>query len=98
MWNKEQHKAKMKPFVDKLVSYFQNKGINFSPTDGEMENVVFASKDKEVKISHHSFYRYSGIACIYKDGKEKNTTEAIEVTDEMFMNNFMKPIVELRFQ
>jgi hypothetical protein len=33
-----------------------------------------------------------------KDGKEKNTTEAVEVTDEMFMNNFMKPIIELRFQ
>lgn len=88
----------MKPFVDKLVSHFQSKGINFCPTDGKMENVVFSSKDKVVRISHHSFYRYSGIACIYRDGNEKNTIEAIDVTDEMFMNNFMKPIVELMFK
>jgi len=98
MWNKETHKAKMKPHVDRLVSYFKNKGIEFSPTDGNLENVVFTSKDNEVKISHHSFYRYSGIVCVYKENKEKNIVETVEVTDGMFMDNFMKPIIELIFQ
>lgn len=95
-FNKEVYKAKMKPAVDKLVSHFKNKGINFNPEDGEYENIIFTSKDKKVKISHHSFYRYSGIACIYKE-KGENQIEAIVVTDEMFLNNFMKPIIELHF-
>lgn len=97
MWDKEKHKAKMKSSVDNLISHFKGKGITFSPTDGKFENVVFTLKNKEIKISHHSFYRYSGIACVYKDGKEKNTTESVEVTDDMFMDKFMKPVIELRF-
>lgn len=94
MFNKEEHIARMKPAVDKLVSYFQKKGVSFSPNDSEsLNNVVFTSDKKSIKISHHSFYRYSGIACICKD-KGENQSEAIEVTNEMFINNFMKPIIE----
>lgn len=87
------HQTKMQQAVDKLVSHFKSKGVDFSPTDGEVENVVFTSKDKVVKISHHSFYRYSGIAFVYKE-KNENEIETIPVTDEMFLNNFMKPIIE----
>ena len=93
-FNKEEHQRAMKPAVDKLASHFKSKGVEFSPTDGDFENVVFSSKDKTTKISHHSFYRYSGIACVYKE-KGENQIEAIEVTDEMFLNNFMKPIIEM---
>ncbi len=93
MWNPESHQAKQKKSVDRLVSYFKNKGVDFSPTDGEFNNVVFTSKDKEVKMSHHSFYRYSGIACAYKD-KGENKVEAVEITDEMFLNNYIKPTIE----
>jgi hypothetical protein len=99
MFDKKAHIAKMAPSVNKLVNHFKNKGIEFSPEDPSgLENVIFASKEKVVKISHHSFYRYSGIACVYKEkeGKE-NVFEILEVTDEMFLNNFMKPIVELNF-
>lgn len=96
MFDKKDHIAKMKPFADKLVQHFQKIGISFSDTDGDMENVVFSSNDKVVRISHHSFYRFSGIACIYKE-KEQNQIIAIEVTNEMFMNNFMKPIVDILF-
>lgn len=92
-FNKLEHQKKMKMAVDKFVSYFQHKGVEFSPTDGDFENVIFTSKDKVVKLSHHSFYRYSGIACVYKE-KGLNEIEAIPVTDEMFLNNFMKPILE----
>ena len=98
MWNKEKHKAKMKPYADKLISYLKSKGIAFAPDDGKLDNVILTSKDKTVKISHHSFYRYSGIACTYKEGKEKNTLEAVEVTDDMYMNSFMKKIIEMRFK
>ncbi len=97
IFNKKEYIAKVQPAADKLITHFQNKGITFSSSDGDLENVVFSSKDKEVKISHHSFYRYSGIACVYKERGE-NFIEAIEVTNEMFMNNFMKPIIELHFK
>lgn len=96
MWNKENHKKRMGIVVSSLVSHFASKGINFTPDDG-LENVIFKSKDKEVKISHHSFYRYSGIACVSKEGKEKNTVEHVPVTDEMWMNSYVKPIIELHF-
>ena len=100
MFDKKAHIQRMQAPVAKLVLHFKNKGIEFNPQDPDgLENVIFKSKDKEVKISHHSFYRYSGIACIYKEreGKE-NSFEILEVTDEMFINNFMKPIVDLHFR
>lgn len=92
-WNIDTQKTKMAKSVDKLVAYFKSKGVSYSPTDGELENVTFTSKDKTIKIAHRSFYRYSGIACIYKD-KGENQIETVNVTDEMFMEMFMKPIVE----
>jgi hypothetical protein len=86
----------MQPAVKKLLAYLKSKEIEFTPTDGKFNNVIFTSKDKEIKISHHSFYRFSGIACVYKE-KGDHLIEAIEVTDEMFINNFMTPIIKLHF-
>ena len=97
MWTPESHKLKMKASVDKFISHLKQKGIEFSPSDGDLNNVIFTSPEKVVKISHHSFYRYSGIACIYKEGKHEFSIETIDVTDEMFMNTFMKPIIETHF-
>lgn len=98
-FNKEAHIARMKPCVDKLLTHLKNKGISFSPSDEEgSENVTFTSKEKTIKMSKHSFYRFSGICCVTKDGNGVNTIEYIEVTDEMYMNTFMKPIVEALFK
>ena len=96
-FDKIAHQNKMKPQVDKFVAGFKSKGIDFSPEDGGFENVVFTSPEKVVKVSHHSFYRYSGIACIYKE-KGDNFIEAIDVTDEMYLSIFMKPIIETFFK
>ena len=76
--------------VNKLKEWEEQKRIHEIP----FENVVFMSNDKKAKISHHSFYRYSGITCISKDLGE-NKSEYIDVTDAMFMDMFMKPIVEI---
>lgn len=84
---------KMKPYADKLIAYFKSKDVVFA-NDELNENVSFTSSEKTATISHHSFYRYSGIACVSKDLGE-NKSEYIEVTDEMFMNNFMRPIIEI---
>ncbi len=96
MWNKESHRSMMKPSAGKLISYFATKGVQFSPMDGEFENVVFSKADKVLKISHHSFYKYSGISCIYKEIKE-HMIEPILVTPDMYMEKFMKPIIEAKF-
>lgn len=94
-FNKKKHIEKMKPHADKMLVHLKNKGIDFSPEDVDgFENVTFTSKDKVIKMSKHSFYRFSGIACFYKEGKEKNSSEAFDFTDEMYMNIIIKPIVE----
>ena len=85
-------REKMKPSADKLIAYFNAKGVKFS-NDEKFENVLFTSSDKVVAISHHSFYRYSGIACISKELGD-NRSEYVEVTDAMYMDIFMKPIIE----
>lgn len=87
----------MQPNINKLLAYLKNKNIAFSPTDGEFENVVLSSPEKSIKISHHSFYRYSGIACICID-KGENKSEAIDVTDEMFVNMILKPVIDKLFE
>ena len=95
---KQKHIAKMQPAVNKLMAHLKAKGVTFQETDPSgFENIILGYKDKVIKISHHSFYRYSGIACVYKETealKKANTVETIEVTDEMFMQIFMKPIIE----
>ena len=95
MFNKEVHINNMKKPLEKLVSQLKAKGVSFSHDDPSgLENVVLTFKNKVVKISHHSFYRYTGIACVTKEGKEKNSSEWVEVTDEMWCQIFLKQIIE----
>ena len=62
-FNPEKHIEKMEPSVKKLLAQLKSKGIEFTPQDESgFKNVVFKSSDKTVKISQHSFYRFSGIA------------------------------------
>jgi len=94
MWTESEHIRKVKPFADNMINSLKSNGVEFFDTDDSgFENVVFKHKDKTIKISKHSFYRFSGIAVITKEGKEKNSSECIKVTDEMYMNSYMKPIV-----
>lgn len=95
-WNKETHKEQMKLFVQNLVNSLNKKGIEFKEIDGELENVIFSNGDKILKLAHHCFYRYSGIASIFKEVKGSNNKEfeTIIVTDEMWLNLFIKPIIE----
>lgn len=96
-FDKKAQIARMQPSTCKLIKYLEGEGISFSPTDGKHENIVLTSKDMEVKISHHSFYRYSGISVYCRD-KGENLSETVEVTDEMYVQNIMKPIVQIFFK
>jgi hypothetical protein len=95
-FDKDKHIAKMQPSVTKLVAQLKSKGIEFSPVDESgQENVTFKTSEKTINMSKHSFYRFSGISVITKDnGKDNNQSEVIPVTDEMYMQMFMKPIIE----
>ena len=64
--------------------------------DGEHRNIVLSQKDKKVKISHHSFYGFSRIACQYKEAQDKSF-EIIPITDEMFVNIYLRAIIEALF-
>ncbi len=89
---------KFKGDENKLFAYLEKKGIIVSmDLNVELNNFVFTKKDKELKISFHSFYRYSGICSLYKEGEDKKL-EIIKVTDEMYLENFIKPIIELYFK
>lgn len=66
------------------------------PNDGGKRNVIFKSKDKEVIISHHSFYGISRMGAVRKDIGESQF-EFVPVTDEMFIGGVMKSILEAHF-
>lgn len=95
-FDKAAYMEKMKPAVDKLIGYLNSKGVTVK-RDPEFQNMILTSSTKEIKISHHSFYRFSGIAVTYNKVGE-NTFAISEITDEAFINNYMKPIIEMHFE
>jgi hypothetical protein len=92
-FNKQDFITKVKPHGDKLIAYMQKNGVEFSE---EKENVVFTSKEKQVKISNHSFYGFSRMGAVRKDVGESQF-EFVPVTHEMFIGGVMKSILETHF-
>lgn len=97
MWNPEKHIKKMKPHTDKLVCDLMLKGIKTQLNDGNNKNVVLTKGDKTLKIMHHCFYRFSGIACMPKYIGKSTEFKFVEVTDSMFMNEYLKSIIMFHF-
>jgi len=94
MWSPAEEILRMLPSATKLIVQLAKDGISFEPDDGELHNVVFRQGDKVVKMSHHSFYRFSGIAVITRDKKgENNQSETVPVTDDQYLQVFIKPII-----
>jgi len=88
--------TRLTPYINKLISYVKTKGIEFFPKDGDMENVIFRRGEKELKIAYIFFYRFSGISAIHRE-KDQNQVEIVTVTDEMFVNNYLKTLVDFHF-
>jgi len=95
MFNKNEKIEKMKIASNRVVSHFKSKNIKFSPIDDNLENVIFYNDKKTYKIAHQLFYRFSGISAITKEANNK--IEIINITDEMFYNNIIIPIIENYF-
>lgn len=94
-FNPTSHIKKFDRSVEKLMSVLSKNGITFLPTDGEMPNVIFTRGEEVMKISHHCFYRFSGLACVYIH--HETSVDILEVTDDMWINQYMKPCIELNF-
>lgn len=88
----------MKKEIVKLLDYLKKKDIDFIDNDNGLENIILKNKTIKLKIAKKLFFRQSGIACIYKDGKEKNSVEIIEVTDDMFYDSYLKQIIDHNFK
>ncbi len=88
---------KMKVPTTKLVSYFKSKGITFKDNDGDFANVVFSNEKKELKIAHSCFYGFSRMGCATKENRDKNTIDFVPISDDLFMNGYMRNIIENYF-
>jgi hypothetical protein len=96
-FNKQEHINRLKPASNKLISYLSKKGIEFIPEDSSGDNIILRSDLKELQVSKHCFYRFSGLAVIYKEvGKDE--LEEVPVDDDMFFNNYMKSVIEYFFK
>ena len=92
MFDKEQHIKTMKPYVDKLVDYLEGHGVKFEHVE---DNVIFSGRDKVLKISHHCFYRFSGLMVVQKAGKHFELTL---VNKDDFINIYMKSVIGFHFK
>ncbi len=94
--NKAEIILRLQPHIKKLIAHYQSKGVLFNSLDGVLKNVVFYNTEKSVSISHEIFFRFSGICCTHRD-KGQNEVEVIPLTDDAFMNVYMKAILDMHF-
>ena len=81
--------------IYKLIESLKKYGITFSEKDGDFENVVFEKGDFEVKIAHEMFYRKSGLAVCYDNGRKENEIQIKPMTDDMFYNRIKSIVLYL---
>jgi hypothetical protein len=98
MWTPEKHKESMKDEVLALKLLLKAKMIVMKFETGSLKNIIFesTSKDLELKMSEHSFYGYSRIACYHREQPDHSVV-FIECTDKMYLFNHIKPIIERYF-
>lgn len=97
MFEKEKKIESMRPYVEKLVSYLEKKGIEFYYTDDDgYDNVVLIKGDMMKKISYHCFYRFSGPSSFVDEDDKKNII-FVKITDDMYINSYQKRIIDMVF-
>jgi len=85
-----EHLESISKEYNKVLDYFNKKGIN---TKVENSNISFLKNSKIVCMSLHSFSGWSRLAYISEFVAE-NKVKLTRVTDEMWFDNYMKPIIE----
>jgi hypothetical protein len=51
-----ENKIRLDSYITNLILFCCNNGIEFLPNDGELENVIFKSTNKTLKISYNIFW------------------------------------------
>ena len=59
-WDEIKYKAGVQEDADVTINNLKAKGVDTELQDGDLDNLIFTGNGKTVKMSHHSFYRYSG--------------------------------------
>ena len=91
-WDKDAYILKVQPAVNRFVMKLHKKDIyvGFSK-----DNALITKGEKQIEISIHSFYRFSGISRIVKFNENNPIAEIHEVTDDMYYDNYLMPVIEL---
>ena len=104
-FNEQAYQLKMKKPVEKLLAQLSKKDIHFMAYRSDelptkpFKNVIFVKADKMLEMSEHSFYGYSRMCLFTKDHPTKeNQTIKVDVTDDMYMQMFIRVIVENHFK
>ena len=105
-FDKKEHIKRMSPHAKRLVKYLELCGITFSPSDGDLDNVVFTRGVMRFSKSHIIvFYRFSGICRIPKPSsrskrskKHENEIAWVKVTDGMFIRDYMTTIIKAHYK
>jgi len=80
-YNRKQDIEIMIPHVEKLIKFLRIYGIEFLSIDRHIDNIVLTRGEDVHKISHHCFYRFSGMCVTYKR-YFKNFSKANCLTEE----------------
>ena len=91
-WTPESHIAKKKVLADQLTAQLRKMGLvvecpDYNPKG--INNVTISNEKKTFKLSHHNYYRFSGIATtqvgkVQKNKDDKKDYILKEMTDSMF--------------
>ena len=95
-FNPEEYKKKVWPQANKLITHLKNQNIDFFGRNGH-GNITFGNDFKTLEMSEHSFYGYSRLAHI-TEFIEGNRVKLTEVDDEMWLFNYIRPIIETHFK
>jgi hypothetical protein len=92
MWP-EEYLKKIEGDVKKSLNDLKKEGITTVRQDGKLNNLIFSKGDKEIRISHHSYYRYSGRGMkAVKTGKKDDDFEYVSLPLSDYLG-MMKAIV-----
>lgn len=86
--------SNFQPYITDLEKHCKKKGIFLSRID---DNIVFVKEDKKLSISCIFMFRQSGIKSVHRE-KGENMVEMVDVTDEMFYENYVKATINLFFK
>jgi hypothetical protein len=88
--------AKFDAPVSKLRNQLSKNGITFD-FESDNNNVIVLKDNGRLKIAKDCFYRYSGSVAVLYRTKDNQQLEIIDVTDEMFIMNYIKVSIEIFF-